>query len=287
MLKHKKSVIYNGEYFYENNLPIDHRNRAFLYGDSAFETIKASDMRVLFFREHIERLRHAASLLKIVLPEKFTTRPDRLLKEIIALLNRNKHYKTARIRIHAFRKPGGFFSPADNGADYIIQTSVSEKKTIKQACADVYTQTRVIASPFSRYKIGGNFKAHILAGIYKKQHHLDDCILLNDRGEICEATAANLFLLKNNCIYTPASDSGCVLGIIRSKMKELAAEIGADYKEKPLSITELLSADELFTSNSLQGIQSFVVFGKKRYFTKKGEKISGLLTKLEKKSGVY
>ena len=122
----KQSVIYNGRIYYANQVPVDTDNRAFLYGDSIFETIFASDMRIPFLEQHLERLQKAACSLQYILPPRFSDL-NAFTDEILRLLNRNKHYKGARVRLNVFRKSGGLYTPENNGANYLIET-----KALKQ-----------------------------------------------------------------------------------------------------------------------------------------------------------
>lgn len=95
--------------------------------------------------------------------------------------------------------------------------------------------------------------------------HLDEAqkagwtevILLNERGEVAECTSANIFCVKDGRIFTPPLSSGCLEGVTRSVLLEIAPRAGAPLSEKTLKMDDLYAADEVFitsTNRSLLGV---------------------------------
>ena len=119
-----QQICYNGEYFQENIPILTNRNRAFKYGDSLFETIHANGTRLQFFEDHFIRLQKGMNTLKMIANSDFN--PITIEKEIIRLLNKNKLYQGARIRLSIFRKDGGFYTPINNQIDYLIEATALE-----------------------------------------------------------------------------------------------------------------------------------------------------------------
>ena len=109
---------------------------------------------------------------------------------------------------------------------------------------------------------------HVLAGIYTKENDLDECIILNDQGRIVEALSSNIFLYKNNNLYTPSIDEGCMDGIMRKQVLRIAKEMNINVFEGMLNGSMLLQADEMFLTNAIKGIQWVVSYRQKRYFNK-------------------
>ena len=95
--------------------------------------------------------------------------------------------------------------------------------------------------------------------------HLDEAqkagwtevILLNERGEVAECTSANIFCVKDGKIFTPPLSSGCLEGVTRSLLLEIAPRTGVPLSEKTLKMDDLYAADEVFitsTNRSLLGV---------------------------------
>ncbi len=78
----------------------------------------------------------------------------------------------------------------------------------------------------------------------------DEAVLLNGRGEAAECTAANIFAVKNGKVFTPPLNSGCLEGITRSILFELAPEAGFPLVEQALRPEDLYSAEEVFISST-------------------------------------
>lgn len=127
---------------------------------------------------------------------------------------------------------------------------------------------------FTPYKIGGNFRTHTLAGIYKKQLGVDAMILLNASNRVCEAETSNVYMLKDKVVYTPPVSDGCVSGISRSLMPVFAENLGLGFEEKGIYPEEFKSAEEIFISNAVQGVQSIKVLDRKPYFTFVGRRFA-------------
>jgi branched-chain amino acid aminotransferase len=78
----------------------------------------------------------------------------------------------------------------------------------------------------------------------------DEVLLLNERGEVAECTAANIFVVKNGKILTPPLNSGCLEGVTRGILFEIAPEAGVSIAEQTLRPEDVYSADEVFISST-------------------------------------
>ena len=105
-----------------------------------------------------------------------------------------------------------------------------------------------------------------MAGLYKDQQGLDDCLLVNENDHVLESINANLFAVKNGVLYTSPISEGCLGGIMRSKVMEIAAANKIGVQEVTMMQNVLLSADELFLTNVISGIRWIVAYRQKRYF---------------------
>jgi branched-chain amino acid aminotransferase len=78
----------------------------------------------------------------------------------------------------------------------------------------------------------------------------DEVMLLNERGEVSECTSANIFAVKNGKVLTPPLNSGCLEGVTRGILMEVAPEAGVSVAEQSLRPEDLYSADEVFISST-------------------------------------
>ncbi len=82
----------------------------------------------------------------------------------------------------------------------------------------------------------------------------DEVVLLNERGEVAECTSANIFAVKNGKVLTPPLNSGCLEGVTRGILMEIAPEAGVSVAEQSLRPEDLYSADEVFISSTNRNV---------------------------------
>ncbi|HKT23597.1 MAG TPA: aminotransferase class IV [Terriglobales bacterium] len=83
-----------------------------------------------------------------------------------------------------------------------------------------------------------------------QQEGLDEVVLLNERGEVAECTAANIFCVKGGRVQTPPLTSGCLEGVTRSVLLEIGPKAGVSCEEKTLRPEDLFSSEEVFISST-------------------------------------
>ena len=106
----------------------------------------------------------------------------------------------------------------------------------------------------SRAKVNGAYVNSVLAKQDALDSGYDDCIFLDSDGHVCEASAANIFLVRNGVLITPDTASDILEGINRKTLIELAQEEGITVQERTVDLTELYVAEEVF----LCGTSAFV-----------------------------
>jgi branched-chain amino acid aminotransferase len=82
----------------------------------------------------------------------------------------------------------------------------------------------------------------------------DEVVMLNERGEVSECTAANLFAVKNEKVLTPPLSSGCLEGVTRGILMEIASEAGTSIKEQTMRMEDLTNADEVFITSTNRNV---------------------------------
>ena len=87
-----------------------------------------------------------------------------------------------------------------------------------------------------------------------QQSGFDEVVLLNERGEVAECTAANIFCSRKGVVLTPPLSSGCLAGITRSVMLEVGPAAGVPVEESTLFLDDLYSAEEVFISSTNRNV---------------------------------
>lgn len=277
-----KYMSYNGDFILTNEFRISPDNRAFNYGDGIFETIRCLNSRPLFFSKHYHRLRNALYELQIDLPAQFTEEFFRI--NIYKLLQKNRIYKGARIRLNIFRSEGGLYTPIDNSAQFVMSVKeLSEEEFVLNSegiIIDVFDEIRKPINSLAQFKTN-NALLYIIAAQWKARKKIGDCIIKNQDGFLLEGVSSNVFCVIDKKIITPAIESGCVNGTMRATVFEIADQINIPIVET-LRLNEkvLLQADEIFFTNAIQGIVWTVSYKERRYFHFVASKLLAELNKL-------
>jgi branched-chain amino acid aminotransferase len=107
---------------------------------------------------------------------------------------------------------------------------------------------------------------NITGSIFANENDLQNCLLLNNEKNVVEALNGNLFMLIGNKLITPSIEDGCLNGIMRKQVLQVARKIeDIEVLEQPISPFDLQKADELFITNVITGIQPITKYRKKEY----------------------
>jgi len=239
-------------------------NRAFLYGDQLFETILFDKGTLKFWEDHYFRMMGGSCLLRMEIPIHLNM--DFMEEEVMKTLDSaGLSSKKARVRLSLFRTDGGLYTPKDRELEYLIEVEELEVlESVDGLVIDVFHDHLKPSQPLSNTK-GVNSIVSVLSAIFAQENQLDEAIILNSESFMCETTASNIFIVKDNILYTPSLESGCVDGIVRKQIFENSATWGVTVIEKEMKTFELIKADEVFLTNSIKGIQWVSSYKKKTY----------------------
>lgn len=247
---------YNGKILRDDKEIIKAGNRGFRYGDGLFETMKMVNGTIPLATLHFERLMDGIQVMKFNKPAYLTA--EYLSKQIFELAKKNNNGKLVRIRLTVFRGEGGLYDAQNNVTNYIIQTWNLPGDNIvlneNGLVIDIFPDARIASDKFSPLK-SNNYLPYVMGALYAKQNKLNDCLLLNTDGNICDATIANIFIIKGADLITPPLSEGCVAGVMRRCIIEHPGASQLPIIEKILSVTDLLEAEEVFLSNAIYGIR--------------------------------
>ncbi len=275
--------IYNGHVISLYEPAISFSNRAFRYGDSLFESIRFTNGRIMFLADHVKRIKLGMTTLRMNVPAEFTAANIEQL--ILHLLEQNDIKKEARIRLTVFRNEGGFYTPETNDISFLIETETIESSgyTLNQKglWVDVYAEIKKPITKISNIKTGSAL-LYVMAGITKTSLKLDDCLLVNDNGNIIESINSNIFVVKNGTLYTSPVTDGCIDGVMRKQVLDIAAQHKILTFEQSLTVHTLTNGDEVFLTNSIKGIQWVGQFKNKFYTNQKSVFFTEKLNELAK-----
>jgi branched-chain amino acid aminotransferase len=272
-------VNYNGMFHSEKEYVISPKNRAFRYGDGLFESIKFINGKALFFHDHYARMNVGMKYLKMGF-DKFGFSEQYLHKEIIKTVEKNKASNSSNVRLQVFRNYGGKYTPTKNECSFIIEVEpipdAFYKLNEKGLKLGIFEEEVKPLSLLSNFKTC-NAMIYILAGLYKVENAFDDVLILNHKNTIAEAVSSNVFIARNDEFHTPPLTDGCVDGVMRKQVISLLKSQNKNVIERTLIPENLLTADEVFLTNTIAGITWVVAFKQKRYFNNHSRKLIDLL----------
>jgi len=220
-------------------------NRAFKYGDGAFETIRVGPKGAPLLLWHEQRLRRSLDQLGIFTPKDFQ------LEQFICL------GETYRLRLSYWRAGGGLYTPEEDGFAYSVEKQPLQAAAFpwpkKGLHLGVYEEQPIAAGSLSFIK-SISAQIYVMAAKYKHKLGFDDCILLNAWGRVVETISANLWIRKGDSWATPALSEGPVAGVFRAYLLDLFEEKGVAVEQKALTLGDCLAADEIWLTNAVQGI---------------------------------
>lgn len=227
--------------------------RSQIYADGIFETIGIYNRKILWFSKHYQRFMRGVRTLKYELPEGFS---ETYLKSQVQDLIQLNQIQNGKVRILCTRKEGGLYYPTVNQVNLLIQTfPLDEIYTWKNEGIKVgiYNQILLYPSVLKQFK-NCNALPYVLAAhdAYSKQ--LNDNILLSYQNQIAELSNSNIFFVKKHQLYTPDLNTGCLQGIMRENIIEIAEKLYIPFKKESISPEELYEVTEIFATNAIQGI---------------------------------
>ena len=247
---------YNGKFLKEGTTIIGADSRALRYGDGLFETMKIKNGKIELVDEHFARLWKGMQVLQFDVPKHFS--PEKLEEQIIALAKKNTHQSGARVRLSIIRGDGGLFDAKNHTPYFIIQTwplpEGNGEWNSNGLVAGIYSEVKKSCDILSNLK-HNNYLPYVLAALQAKKEKWNDAILLNAAGNICDSTIANIFLVKEEIIYTPALSEGCVAGVMRQTLLQFLKSNNYQMEERAVTQVELFAADEVFFTNSMYNIR--------------------------------
>lgn len=230
--------------------------RAFFYGDLLFETVRVFGGQLPLWPRHWARLQGGLAQLG------FELRTDWdaafFEKQVLLVAPPN-----ARVRLAIWREASGYFAPDGDTAQFaVIAEPLSSgiwEWLAEGLRLEVSTSVRLPVDAYSNLKTL-NAARYVAAAREARSRQVDDVLICNAFGRVCEATSSNVFWWEGDRLCTVPLSEGCVAGVSRALVLETAAIMGYDVLEKAIHSEELEVADEIFLTNVVRGIQPVRIF---------------------------
>lgn len=223
-------------------------------GDAVWEGLRVYDGRVFALDRHLDRLFASAHALRFAgLPAR-----DEVRRAVVDTLVANGMYDGAHVRLTLTRGPKvtSGMSPAHNRAGCCLIVLAEWKPPVFEPSG-----IRLITSSVRRSSPAtldskihhNNLLNNVLAKIEADVAGVDDALMLDLNGFVAETNATNVFLVRSGVLVTPHADA-CLPGITRGIVLELAASDGIETVERNVSLSEVYTAGEVFTTGTMGGL---------------------------------
>jgi len=238
----------NGDYLPLEKAKISTQDRGFLFCDGVYEVIPVYQKQIFTLDAHIERLKHSLEATSILNP---LTDNDwqKLLYKIVHLHPWQNQYLyiqvTRGVQLQRDHLPEPGLTPTlyiySNElkplASTIVENGISAitLEDIRWLLCDIKAITLL---------------PNILLKMAAQQQVAQDAILIKPDGQVAEGTSNNVFILKDQTLFTPPNGTQILPGITRSVILKLAESHQIQFIEKPLSQKDLETADEIWLTSS-------------------------------------
>jgi branched-chain amino acid aminotransferase len=216
-----------------------------LNGWGVFSTIRVQEGVLFAFERHWERMQRDAARMHVPFP----TDRDAVRARLSRLIEANSAWN-ATLRVVVVRNRGGLFEGPDLARDFELIAFTANINAWGNS-------VRLAIKPHGRHAQNEFAGTKVLSWAqnltwYEEAHQrgLDELILLNEHGEVCECTSANLFIARGSEVFTPPLNSGCLPGVTRALLLEEIRVPGISALEKTLLPKDLEEADQVFITST-------------------------------------
>lgn len=265
-------ISYNGVLTRSDDKIFSSESRIYKYGDGFFESIKILNRRAFLFKEHYNRIQRASALFKLPLKERWT---QTYFEEQLELLSLKTGVINGRCRITFYRDSEGYYAPESNRCGFLIEMTEGPNRFYLNDKGLVLGSFQQLLKPsnFTSFFKSLSCIQYVMAGIYAVEHNLNSVVLYNENLRVCEVHNANIFLIIEDDILTPALSEYCLDGVMRQHIIEKLKALNKNIIETEITEDDLLSAEEVFVTNATQGMQWVESYEGKHYGFSKTQEI--------------
>lgn len=249
-----------------------------LGGYGLFTTMKILEGVPFAFERHWKRLERDAQRLKCPFPYE-----EEIARKQLGEVLRANQVKEGCARIYVVFNQVGFWRSEESFPRTDLFICSSDMPTYREtARLAVREHGRHAASPLAGTKVT-SWVINMWSLLEAQREGFDEVVLLNERGEVAECTAANIFAVRGGRVTTPPLASGCLEGVTRAVLLEIGAGAGAPVEERTLLPEDISVAEEVFISSTNRDLLPVSEFNGKKIAS-----VNGPITqKLEKAFQTY
>lgn len=252
-------VYLNGDFIPLNNAKIPVMDRGFMFGDGVYEAIAVFDGKLFGLEQHMKRLEHSLKSLFMKMP----FNEDQFREIFNELLIKNEPQKNQLIYMQITRgvAPERAYVVNDNIAPTIFMMINPLRSKYREEGIKVILKEDI---RWERCDIKSlNRVANILFSYQAKEAEVDD-VIIKSNNKILEGASSNVFIVKDNVIYTPEQSNQLLKGITREIIIKIAGDHDISCYEQPISVEELFQADEVWLTSSSRNITPVIEVDSKR-----------------------
>ena len=224
---------------------LDH---GFTVADGVFETLLINDGKVFAPDRHLTRLAKSAAGLGIPTPA-----VSRITEGITQVLEANPKIDFGRMRITLTSGSGPLGSDRTSAESTLVISIAQQSPWPASTSVLLVPWTRNENSPLAGLKTT-SYAENVYALDAAKSHGFSEAIFCDTSGRLCEGTGSNIFLVRDDQIFTPSQASGLLRGVTRDLVIEWANDSGFVVVERDVDPTELWNADEVFITSSTRDV---------------------------------
>lgn len=261
-------AYFQGKIVPESQICLSAHNRGFLYGESAFTTLKLEKGCPLFLSDHLDRLLKSAQFLYPFLQDPQKSQLSQAVKTAISSLSPVLGIEQDfGLRITIFLNNSQRGLSFDNQSIQLLITSFKTKDDNEPRTAWVSDSPKSLNSYRPTFLKSNNYSQATRELYQAQQRGCQEVLFLSSSGYVLEGSTSNIFLVKEEKLATPKLSSELLAGVTRQHLVHCLRENHLDVQEKEISISELLQADEVFLTGSVRGIISLkkIIFQEKIY----------------------
>lgn len=266
-------VLWNDQIIEDSEVAIDFEDRGYQFGDGIYEVIRIYDGCLYMENEHLDRLWVSAEKIRMTLPftrVELSQRLHRLVREV-GLDNARIYFQVtrgvAKPRLHDFPDSKAVTPVLIADVQAVARPAAKQNIGIR---AGFVEDKRWLHCDIKSISLLGN----LLALDEAKQNGYEEAVLVRD-GIVTEASASNLWMVKNDTLYTHPDGNLVLPGIAKIKIREITKTFGIEVCEEPFTKEALLAADECFKTSSVAEIMPIVEIDSQKI----GDGMPGKLTK--------
>jgi branched-chain amino acid aminotransferase len=270
MLEKETQIYIDGTYYPKSQAKISVFDHGLLYGDGVFEGIRAYKGSVFKLKEHVDRLYRSAHMIMLEIP----IAKEQMVQKVLETLRRN-NLKDSYVRLVVTRGVGDLGVNPKNcpkPSIIIITDTISLHKSESKERGVTAMLSWVKRDPVdaTSHEIKSlNYLNSILAKIEANINGVDEAICLDRNGYVCEGVTENIFIIKEEKLFTPPSFTGALPGITSQETIKLAKGLGFEVEEKNITPYELFNADEVFLTGTAAEIVPVSEINKRKINTGK------------------